>query len=122
MEKRPRPPVVHGVTEEIPTNCGGIFVTTNSIRGEELEVFARCTNNDPCKNAIFEGLTRMVSLSLRYGVPTEEIITQLEEISCVQGVQWFKGEKITSCVDAISWALKHFIKSNGSGAISGYEA
>jgi len=121
LDKRPRPRLVHGVTEEMPTNCGGIFVTTNGVRGEELEVFARCVHNDPCKSAMFEGLTRMISLSLRYGVPTEEVIDQLEGISCVQGFQWVDGERITSCVDAISLGIKRFVRSNGNGTVSGYE-
>jgi len=52
-----------------------------------------------------EAIGRMISISFRAGIPLEDIISQLARIRCSQ-TRLVKGRFITSCPDAISYALE----------------
>lgn len=123
MERRYRPRILAGYTKHISIPCGRIFVTINSIHGEEIEVFVRNEVNNPCLNAQNESVTRLISLALQYGVPTEEIVDQLSKIKCTGQKAWDNGKEITSCGDAIAACLSEFSETiNSNGSIIGYDS
>ena len=109
MEKRKRPRVTHGDTPRIETGCGHLYVTINRDDSDTLiEVFATLGKAGGCGNAQMEAVTRMITLSLKHGVPVEEIIRQLEFIKCPgRGID--EGEEVQSCADGIALALRRIL-------------
>lgn len=111
-EKKARPKQVVGKTVRIATGCGSMYVTVNTLNGGVFEVFAALGKAGTCAKVQSEGLTRMVTLALRFGVPLEEIVKQIEFLRCPTPV-WEDKVQIMSCPDAIAKVLKEEL-SNGS--------
>jgi len=116
MEKIARPKVLKGVTPRITTGCGNLYITVN--RDEKtnnvLEVFATLGKSGSCARCQCEGLTRIITLGLRCGVPDSfwlnECIKQLMDIKCSTPGDYY-GEngtkkRVESCPDAIAQVLK----------------
>lgn len=107
--------VLTGQTYKYQTACGPIYITVNKdSEGNIVEVFTNSSKNGTCK-ANLNGETRLVSLALRAGVKTEEVIDTLKSIQCQScAFAKAKGNKIdgTSCPDIISKCLKNSYKSN----------
>ena len=76
-----RPDEVSGKTRQVPTGCGTMFVTVNSVENQIYEVFLKASSTGGC-SAFTEGTARLISIALRYGVPVEEIIDQLNSVRC----------------------------------------
>ncbi len=108
MRPRKRPAVVRGTTQKIPTGYGGLYVTINEDEHGLFEVFAQIGRSGGFTQSFTESLARLISLCLRSGIPTEEIISQLEGIRSPE-VTFLHGEKILSIPDAMAKALRWHI-------------
>ncbi len=106
MEKQPRPKTLAGKSVKVKTGCGNLYITLNRGGDKLFEVFATLGRAGGCANAQNEALTRMITLSLRCGVPKEEIIKQLEGIQCPNPTMFPKEERVLSCPDAIAKVIK----------------
>lgn len=106
MEKQPRPKTLPGKSVKVKTGCGNLYVTLNKSEDKLFEVFATLGRAGGCANAQLESLTRMITLSLRCGVPKEEIIKQLTDIQCPNPVMFPEKERVLSCPDAIARVMK----------------
>lgn len=109
MRPRRRPAVVRGTTQKIPTGYGGLYVTINEDEHGLFEVFAQIGRSGGFTQSFTESLARLISLCLRSGMPTEEIITQLEGIRSPE-VTFLHGEKILSIPDAMAKAMRWHIQ------------
>lgn len=108
-----RDDVTYGSTEEVKIGCGELYVTVNRNQdGKIVEVFTTTGKHGGCPSQS-EGLARMISISLRSGVPMEKIIKQLQGIRCFSCIAK-KDVKVLSCPDAIARVLK---KANDVGEI-----
>lgn len=106
MEKQARPKVLTGKSVKVATGCGNLYITLNKNEDKLFEVFATLGKTGGCANAQNEGLTRMVTLCLRCGVPKEEIIKELVGIQCPNPVMFPEKERVLSCPDAIAKVIK----------------
>lgn len=109
--------VLSGSTYKYKTACGALYITVNKDSdGNIVEVFTNSSKNGTCK-ANLNGETRLISLALRAGVKTEEVIDTLKSIQCQSCVfAKAKGNKIdgTSCPDMIAKCLKDSYKPDHS--------
>lgn len=113
IRPRKRPEKTYGVTIEVLTGCGSLYVTINEDEnGLPFEIFARLGKAGGCASAQTEGLGRAASLMLRCGVDPREIVKQFKGISCDRhhGVG---RNKILSCSDAIGKALENYLREKG---------
>ena len=107
--KRPRPMAVQGVTERVRTGHGNTYITINfDEQGKPFEVFTTLGKAGSCDAANLEAISRLTSLALRSGIPAEEVIDQLQGITCHP--VWDQGELVRSAPDAVSLALKRHVK------------
>ena len=113
IKPRKRPRKTYGVTVEMPTGCGSLYITINEDEdGMPFEVFARLGKAGGCASAQTEGLGRAVSLMLRSGIDPEHIVRQFKGISCDR--HYGVGiNKILSCPDAIGKALEEYLREKG---------
>ena len=98
-----------GVTECIPMGCGKLYVTANSDADGLFETFIRTSGSGGCE-AQSEAIGRLVSLALRYSIPTEEITRQLDSVRCVACIRARDKEgskvEVKSCPAAIARTIK----------------
>jgi len=98
-----RPDVLQGTTPRIRTGCGWMYPTINfTPDGKPIEVFARLGKAGGCASSQCEAIGRLASAMLRFGMPVEIIIDQLQGICCSSG----GGEEKRSCADAIAYVLR----------------
>jgi ribonucleoside-diphosphate reductase alpha chain len=107
---RPRPTVVHGITQKIQTGCGGLFVTINEDDFGLFEVFANMGKGGGCAASQTEATGRLISTALRAGVDVESIIEQLRGIRCPKP-SFQEGTVVFSCSDAIAKALDRYVRN-----------
>ncbi len=108
LEPRPRPEVIWGLTRKMPTGCGTLYVTVNMDEQRHLfEVFTNMGKAGGCSASQAEAISRLISLALRAGIKSEEIVKQIKGIRCPM-MTWWKGDKILSCADAIGKAIELF--------------
>ena len=107
---RPRPSVVHGVTQKIQTGCGGLFITINEDEDGLFEVFANIGKGGGCAASQTEATGRLISTALRSGVDVESIIEQLQGIRCPRPA-FDDGSVVYSCSDAIAKALERYVRN-----------
>lgn len=103
--KRDRPKIVSGKTVKVKVGCGNAYVVINKDGDSLLEVFAKLGKAGGCPAAFLEGMTRCITLGLKYGVPVKEFCKELEGIQC-PNPSWDEGEQVKSCPDAVSQILK----------------
>ena len=90
--------------------------------GDIQEIIVNEGSSGGCVNAMSEAIARITSVATRSGVPIEDIVKQIEQIKCDE-VCWdlaeegSKPDKITSCPQAISVAIKRFMVRNKLGNI-----
>ncbi len=107
-EVKERPRFLHGITEKIKTGYGNLYVTVNVLDGKPFEVFAQIGKSGYSTMADTEAICRLISLSLRSGVPVREVIKQLKGIGGSSPV-FGNGALISSIPDAIAHILhSHF--------------
>ena len=82
LEPRERPKVTNGITEKVATGCGSLYVTVNKGPQGLCEVFSTLGKAGGCAAAQLEGMCRLISLSLRLGGTSEQLIKALSGIRC----------------------------------------
>jgi ribonucleoside-diphosphate reductase alpha chain len=110
---RERSPVVHGITSQVGTGCGNLYVTINEDDVGPLEVFARLGRSGGCAASQTEAIGRLISTSMRAGIGIKEITEQLEGIRCPSPC-WQPEGLVLSCPDAIAKALRRHIDEGGT--------
>ena len=118
IEPRIRPGITAGITQRIDTGCGHVYVTINSDDVGACEIFLQMGKVGGCPSAQLEAIGRLASMALRANVSSGAIIRQLKSIRCPQ-VKWHKRRLITSCADAIAFALENFQIIKDRGMING---
>jgi len=106
MEKKNRDEILTGKTFKYLTGCGNAYITINSnSSGEPIELFTNLGKAGSCQKCILEGISRLISLGLKYNVPLNEIIHEISNLACDRQI-YHNGKIIKSCIDAIAKALK----------------
>ncbi len=98
-----RPRSVQGVTERVRTGHGNMYVNITYYDGHPFEVFSTLGKAGGCDSAQLEAISRLASLALRSGIPTEQIVEQLRGITCCPA--WDDGTMVRSAPDAVALAL-----------------
>ena len=101
---RPRPEITYGLTERMKIGCGNLYVTVNYDENGICEVFTSTGKAGGCPSQS-EATARLVSIALRSGISTKEILDQLKGIRCPSTIRQ-QGMKCTSCPDAIAQVVK----------------
>jgi ribonucleoside-diphosphate reductase alpha chain len=111
VSPRPRPDTLLGVTKEMKTSCGKLYVTINRDRQGIFEIFNQMGKAGGCAASQSEAIGRLVSLALRSGVQPDQIVKQLKGISCHLPAWGGNGGKILSCADAVSKAVEWYMEN-----------
>ncbi|MEG0944440.1 MAG: vitamin B12-dependent ribonucleotide reductase [Angelakisella sp.] len=120
---RPRPEVTYGMTERMKIGCGNLYVTVNYDQNGICEVFTSTGKAGGCPSQS-EATARLVSIALRSGISTQEILDQLKGIRCPSTIRQ-AGMKCTSCPDAIAKVVRkvdNYLKEmqqEGNGVVKG---
>ena len=124
VSTRPRPDTLFGVTREMKTSCGKIYVTMNCDGKGIFEVFNQMGKAGGCAASQSEAIGRLVSLALRSGVDPDMIVKQLKGISCHLPAWAGNGAKIMSCADAVAKAIEWYCENVGgiSSAVAAPQA
>jgi ribonucleoside-diphosphate reductase alpha chain len=113
--KRARPNSLRGTTYRIETPLGVMFVNiTEDEKGQPFEVFITLGKAGGSAMADAEAMGRLISLSLRSGIPLMEIHRQLRGISSDRAVG-LGPNKVLSVPDAIGIALEQWNKEKQLG-------
>ncbi|MEX0907732.1 MAG: vitamin B12-dependent ribonucleotide reductase [Gemmatimonadota bacterium] len=108
--KRTRPAALKGSTRRMPSPLGDLYVTVNEDdSGRPFEVFATLGKAGGAAMADVEGIGRLISLSLRSGVPINDVIQQLRGIACDRAVG-LGPNKVLSVPDGIAQALSQHMQ------------
>lgn len=110
MEKKARPTTLKGSTLKMATQCGNLYITVACNGDKPMEVFAHLGKAGGCSNCQNEALTRSISLGLKYGIPVQEYVEELEGILCPNPNMWPANERVLSCPDGIATALRGYVK------------
>jgi ribonucleoside-diphosphate reductase alpha chain len=105
--RRPVPREAPAVRYRYPTNLGHAYITITRDERGPREVFTSLGKCGSDVGALAEALSRVISTSLAYGVPPEEIARQLLGISS-QPVP-FEGGWVKSLPDAVGRALLRYL-------------
>jgi ribonucleotide reductase alpha subunit len=111
VSPRPRPDTLLGVTKEMKTSCGKLYVTINRDGRGIFEIFNQMGKAGGCASSQSEAIGRLVSLALRSGVQPDQIVKQLKGISCHLPAWVGNGDKILSCADAVSKAIEWYMEN-----------
>lgn len=116
LEKpRMRPVSMRGVTERVRTGHGNTYITINFDEQEHpFEVFTTLGKAGSCDMANLEAVSRLASLALRSGIRVDQVIEQLQGITCHP--VWDQGVQVRSAPDAVALALKKHAAPTGTGA------
>lgn len=102
---RVRPAVSAGVTVEVETVGGKMFVTIDVDEHKRpFEIFLRIGKCGEVEHAHLEGLARMVSYCLRIGGDPEGVVEHLKGITSEP--VWYKGALIRSAEDGVAYAMR----------------
>jgi ribonucleoside-diphosphate reductase alpha chain len=104
--KRQRPAVLSGTTRKMNSPLGDVYVTINEDEAHHpFEVFATLGKAGSVAMADTEAMGRLISLSLRFGIPIMEVYQQLRGISSDRAIG-FGEKKVLSVPDAIAQAIE----------------
>lgn len=106
---RERPEVMNGMTYRLRTPYGNMFVVINEDEHGPFEVFSQLGKAGGFFQAQTEAICRLISLTLRSGVPVNEVIDQLKGIRGPD-VAFSNGGTIHSLPDAIAQILEKHVK------------
>ena len=110
MEPRERPDILDGRTYKLKTAYGNLFITINNIPNDGMfEVFAQLGKAGGFFQSQVEAICRLISISLRSGVKSEEIIKQLKGIRGPDP-SWSNGKPMFSIADAIAQTMEKHIQ------------
>jgi ribonucleoside-diphosphate reductase alpha chain len=108
-QKRSRPEMLRGTTRRVETPLGTLYVTiTEDDKGQPFEVFMSLGKAGGALMADVEAIGRLISLSLRSGIPMKEIHRQLRGISSDK-VIGLGANKILSVPDAVGIAIERWM-------------
>ncbi len=117
---RPRPKRTYGVTEQVKTGCGKMYITVNYDKKGMIETFITTGSSGGC-SGFTEGISRMISLALRADIAPEAIIDQLTSVSCptfLRKKAMNPSIKGKSCPDIIGKILAKELEINKPDIIS----
>jgi len=104
IDIKERPEYLQGFTQKIKTGYGNLYITVNMMDGRPFEIFAQIGKSGYSTMADTEAICRLISLSLRSGVPVAQIVKQLKGIGGSSPV-FGNGGLISSIPDAIAHVL-----------------
>jgi len=110
---RPRPKRTIGVTEQVKTGCGKMYITVNYDQEGLIETFITTGSSGGC-SGFTEGVSRLISLALRANIAPEAIIDQLTSVSCPNYMRRRATDKDIvgkSCPDIIGRVLAQELKN-----------
>jgi ribonucleoside-diphosphate reductase alpha chain len=108
--KRQRPQALRGFTMKMNSPLGDLYVTMNEDEGgKPFEVFCTLGKAGGAANADAEAIGRLMSLSLRSGIPITQVKDQLRGISCDRAVG-LGPNKVLSVPDAIGQAIERYLE------------
>lgn len=110
---RPRPKRTIGVTEQVKTGCGKMYITVNYDKEGLIETFITTGSSGGC-SGFTEGVSRLISLALRANIAPEAIIDQLTSVSCPNFLRRRGTDKDIigkSCPDIIGRVLAQELKN-----------
>lgn len=116
---RPRPKRTVGVTEQVKTGCGKMYITVNYDQEGLIETFITTGSSGGC-SGFTEGVSRLISLALRANISPDAIIDQLTSVSCPTFLRRKANDDRLvgkSCPDIIGKILAQelkFVKDNNS--------
>ncbi|MEK7187454.1 MAG: adenosylcobalamin-dependent ribonucleoside-diphosphate reductase [Patescibacteria group bacterium] len=114
LTPRERPEVMIGKTYKVKTGYGNLYVTVNNDEnGNPFEVFATIGKSGGFFQEQSEGICRLISLSLRAGIKTEEVIYHLKGIRGPMPTMTNKGT-VLSLPDAIGQILEEHMSSQNT--------
>ncbi len=106
---RERPLSLRGITRKIETPLGVMYVTINEDEeGRPFEVFVALGKAGGPAMADAEAIGRLISLSLRSGIPLRSVHKQLRGISSDRAVG-FGDKKVLSSPDAVAQVLEQYL-------------
>ena len=109
LHKKTRPDVLTGTTRKIRSPLGELYVTVNEDEsGRPFEVFMTLGKAGGAAMADAEALGRLISLSLRSGIPLQDVAKQIRGISCDRAVG-FGPNKVLSMPDAVGQVLELYL-------------
>ena len=109
--KRTRPQALPGITYQMDTHCGKIYITiTTNTQGHPFEIFVRFGKAGHCGAAIFDGMTKIVSYALRSGMDPGDAVKAFSGIVCNHGRQ--------TCLNAVAEALGDVIGASKVADVS----
>ena len=103
-QPRPRSKKLHGITTQMRTGCGKLYVTVNWDDYGIVEIFTTTGKGGGCASQS-EATSRVASIALRAGIDPKEIIKQLKGIRCPSAIRK-QGSECMSCPDAIAKCLE----------------
>ena len=107
--KRRRPSMLKGRTVKMDCPLGDLYVTVNEdANGRPFEVFCTLGKAGGAAMADSEAIGRLISLSLRSGIPITAVRDQLRGISCDRAVG-VGPQKVLSAPDAIAQAIELYL-------------
>jgi len=108
--KRQRPQTLRGWTVKMNSPLGDLYVTINEDEtGRPFEVFCTLGKAGGAAMADAEAIGRLVSLSLRSGIPIGQVKEQLRGISCDRAVG-IGPNKVLSAPDAVGQAIERYLE------------
>lgn len=110
IQPRPRPRSVGGITTEVKTGCGAVYVTINADEKGIVDVFVRFGKNGSCNASQTEAISRLLSLAFRCDIDVEEIIRCIKGIRCCSPA-YDHDTQILSCADAIAKAIELYLNA-----------
>lgn len=115
-EPRPRPLEAHGITTQVKTDQGTLYVTINADEKGITEVFLNIGKSGGYSSGYCEAIGRLISVSLRAGLNLSVIIDQLKGIR-TSTPTLNKGMFVYSVPDAVAKVLERYQKDK-EGKIS----
>ncbi|MDK2821596.1 MAG: ribonucleoside-diphosphate reductase alpha chain [Clostridia bacterium] len=110
---RPRPKRTFGITEQVNTGCGKMYINVNYDQKGLIETFITTGSSGGC-SGFTEGVSRLISLALRANIAPEAIIDQLTSVSCPNFLRRRAIDKKIqgkSCPDIIGRVLAQELKN-----------
>ena len=107
--KRLRPSILKGRTMKMNSPLGDLYVTINEDENDRpFEMFCTVGKAGGAAMADSEAIGRLISLSLRSGIPITAVRDQLRGISCDRAVG-VGPQKVLSAPDAIAQAIERYL-------------
>ena len=108
MQRFTRPQALESTVTKRPTGHGNLYVIVckHPETGLPIEVFAKLGKAGGCESAHLEALTRVISVALQYGVPLEDLVHTLRQVTCHPYMIGNDELANTSPADAIAHVLE----------------